>query len=188
MIKKPRDLLWAIPLALCITSPVWKPYVADFLKPRSDFASNKESVKVTASQHFQMEQVTITLNTEGKQEWLIHSTHAQTGDTDRIILMENVDAQYIGKERQPMHINSKQGQYLIDDRHLTLTDDVVITRPQNKEVMYTDLLQYYDITKMLISPGKVQLRGPDFNLEAGRMDYDLSVDGYDFSERVNVDL
>jgi len=188
MIKKPRDLLWVIPLALFITSPVWKPYLADFLKPRGDFEENKAIVHIQSSQHFQMETVAITLTSNGEEEWVINATRAQTGKTDRIILMEEVDAKYIGKNKTPTNITSNKGQYFIDDRHLILIDDVVITRPLSKEVMYTDLLHYYDATKMAVSPGDVQLLGPNFMLEGGRMDYDLSTDGYDFSERVKVDL
>ena len=41
---------------------------------------------------------------------------------------------------------------------------------------------------MAVSPGEVRLEAPAFRLEGGRMDYDLSTDGYDFSNRVKVDL
>ncbi len=188
MIKKPRDLLWIVPLVLFVTSPFWQPAVANFLKPRGDFGQPQAGDQVVSSQQFQMDTVTITLTSNGKQEWLINAERAKTGKSDRIIEMEVVNARYIGKGKAPTHIVSRQGQYLIDDRHLILIDDVVISKPETKEVLYTDLLHYYDATKMAVSPGEVELQGPSFRLEGGRMDYDLSTDGYDFSNRVKVDL
>ena len=76
----------------------------------------------------------------------------------------------------------------MDDQHLTLIDDVVIIKPLQYEEMYSDLLHYYDTTKMLISPGDVEIKGPKFNLKGGRMDYDVSTGGYDFNDRVEVVL
>ena len=188
MIKKPRDLLWIVPLVLFVTSPLWQPAVANFLKPRGDFGQSQAGDQVVSSQQFQMDTVTITLTSNGKPEWLINAERAKTGKNDRIIEMEVVNARYIGKDKAPTRIVSRQGQYLIDDRHLTLIDDVVISKPETKELLYTDLLHYYDATKMAVSPGEVELQGPKFRLEGGRMDYDLSTDGYDFSNRVKVDL
>lgn len=188
MMKKPRDLLWVVPLVLFVTSPVWQPAVADFLKPRGEFGQQQVGGQATNSQQFQMDTITITLTSNGKEEWLINAERAKTGKTDRIIEMEVVNARYIGKDKAPTHIVSRQGQYFIDDRHLILIDDVVISKPETKEVLYTDLLHYYDATKMAVSPGNVDLQGPGFRLEGGRMDYDLSTDGYDFSDRVKVEL
>ncbi|WP_028580826.1 LPS export ABC transporter periplasmic protein LptC [Desulfogranum japonicum] len=139
-------------------------------------------------QHFIMDTVTITLTSNGKKEWTINADRAFTGNSDRDIKMEKVKARYIGKNRPPTHIDSEKGHYFINDRHLLLIENVVVSRPLSREVMYTQLLHYYDANKMAISPGHVELEGPSFNLEAGRMDYDLSTDGYDFSEGVKVNL
>ena len=52
----------------------------------------------------------------------------------------------------------------------------------------TDILHYYDATKMAHSPVNVEIITDDFHLNAGSMDYDLSTDGYDFGGRVRVKL
>ncbi len=188
MIKNKRNFLWAIPLVLFITSPLWQPVVAAFLKPRGDFATNQPGVPRVMSQHFQMDSVTLTLTNGGKKEWLVTSERAQTGASDREILMEVVRAKYIGKDKPPTNISSRQGKYFINERHLILLDDVVIRKPLTNEVLFSDELHYYDATKMAVSPGDVELQGPSFNLQGGRMDYDLSTDGYDFSNKVKVTL
>jgi len=41
---------------------------------------------------------------------------------------------------------------------------------------------------MLVSPVDVDIKSPKFTLQAGRMDYDLATDGYEFSNGVTVEL
>ena len=54
--------------------------------------------------------------------------------------------------------------------------------------MLSERLEYDDASKMLVSPGKVTIQTPDMKLKAGRMDYDFSTEGFDFTNRVKVDL
>ncbi len=135
-----------------------------------------------------MDSVTITLTSNGKKQWRITAQKARTGSSDQEIMMEMVKARYIGTERQPTHIESRKGTYFIDKRHLLLSDNVVISRPESNELLYTALLHYYDVSKMVVSPGDIELHGPRFRLQSGRMDYDMTTGGYDFSNRVKVDL
>ena len=168
-----RNLLWLLPLLLFVTSPLWKPPVAAFLTPRGGYnpklAMPEESTPV---QNFVMDSVAITLTSDGKEEWQIDA----------------VSAMYIGKEKEPINITSQKGRYHLDDRHLTLIGKVVITKPTKDQQLFSELLHYYDATKMVVSPGKVDLRGPGLKLTAGRMDYDLTSEGYDFGDRVKVNM
>jgi len=188
MIKNPRNLLWMIPLALLLSSPLWKSYVADFLKPRGGYDATVAEAYTRQSQNFVMDNITITLSSNGRLEWTVNAERAFTGKSDREIGMIEVDALYTGKEKNPITITSNRGTYLMDDRHLMLIDNVVLRKPASKEELYTDLLHYYDATKMVTSPVDVEIRGPKFSLQAGRMDYDLSSDAYDFNDRVRVEL
>lgn len=188
MIKNTRNLLWVIPLGLFLTSPVWRPAVGKFLTPRGGYDANMEERSRDAQKNFVMDTVTITLSTEGEDEWRVTAERAQTGKDDREIKMTKVNALYIGDQREPTHLTSKRGRYYIDERHLTLFDSVVIRKPLSNQELNTELLHYYDGTKMAVSPDDVKIKGPRFQLNAGRMDYDLSTDGYDFSDRVSVDL
>jgi LPS export ABC transporter protein LptC len=188
MITKPRNLLWLTPLFLFLSSPLWQPPVAKFLTPRGGYDPRLAQLDNSPTQNFTMDSVAITLTSEGREEWQIDAERANTGANDREIEMVRVNARYVGKGKEPIHIVSDRGKYSIDDRHLILIENVVITKPRTNERMLTDLLHYYDATKMAVSPGNVNLSGPKFNLTAGRMDYDLASDGYDFSNRVKVSL
>ena len=189
MINNKRNLLWILPLALFVTSPLWKPPVAAFLTPRGGYNPKLAQLEEqTPVQNFVMDTVAITLTNDGNEEWQIDADRAYTGDSDHEIKMEGVNAMFIGKGKDPTNITSKKGLYYINDRHLILIDKVVVSKPTRNQQMFSELLHYYDNTKMAVSPGKVDLRAPNLDLTAGRMDYDLSTDAYEFSDRVKVKL
>ena len=185
--KNSRNFLWIIPLGLFVTSPIWKPSVAAFLKPRGGYDARLAARAGRLQQNFVMDTITITLTSKGVEEWVVKAERAFTGKSDRELGMIGVDALYKGKN-EPITITSSRGTYYIDQRHLILIDNVVVRKLKAGEVLYTDLLHYYDAGKMVVSPVPVDIKGPQFSLQAGRMDYDLSTDGYDFSEGVTVEL
>lgn len=188
MIGSSRNLLWLIPVGVFAASPLWKDYAAQFLKPRGGYDELAEQAYQEQSQDFVMDDVLITFATQGVQTWTIKAEQAQTGETDREIYMTDVDALYHKKGESPMTITSRNGKYQMDDQHLTLIDDVIIIKPLQYEEMYSDLLHYYDTSKMLVSPGEVEIKGPKFDLKAGRMDYNISTGAYEFDNRVEVVL
>ena len=185
--KNARNFLWIIPLAVFVTSPIWKPSVSAFLKPRGGYDPRLAAQASRQQQNFVMDSITITLTSKGNEEWVVKAERAFTGKTDRELGMIGVDALYHGKN-EPITITSSRGTYFIDKRHLILIDNVIVRKPKAGEELYTDLLHYYDAGKMVVSPVPVDIKGPKFTLQAGRMDYDLSTDGYDFSEGVIVEL
>jgi LPS export ABC transporter protein LptC len=186
-VKNTRNLLWIIPLALVISSPLWKQTVTAFLTPRGGYDAGLAAQASRQQQNFVMDAITITLTTKGKKEWIIKAKRAFTGKTDKELGMIDVNALYM-KKPNPMTVSSNRGTYFVDERHLILIDNVIIKKSKSGEALYTDLLHYYDATKMAVSPVAVDIKGSRFSLQAGRMDYDLSTDGYDFSERVSVEL
>ena len=188
MIGSSRNLLWLIPVGIFAASPLWKDYAAQFLKPRGGYDDLAEQAYQEQSQDFVMDDVLITFATQGVQTWTIKAEQAQTGETDREIYMTDVDALYHKKGASPLTITSRSGKYHMDDLHLTLIDDVVIIKPLQHEELYSDQLHYFDNSKTLISPGEVEIKGPKFNLKAGKMNYDVSTGAYDFKERVDVVL
>jgi LPS export ABC transporter protein LptC len=189
MINNPRNILWIVPLLLLLTSPLWKSPLAAFLAPRGGYSPQlAQPENESPTQDFIMDAVTITLTSKGQAEWQIDAERASTGGQDHEIEMVGVNARYIGTDKEPTQITSRKGNYSIDQRHLVLTDQVVISKPTKNQQLLSDQLDYYDATKMVVSPGKVDLQGPGLKVTAGRMDYDLSTGGYDFSNRVKVKL
>ncbi|MGW8161766.1 MAG: LPS export ABC transporter periplasmic protein LptC, partial [Desulfobulbales bacterium] len=170
-------------------SPFWKPVLSAFLTPRGGFDTSVFNVTGDKqAQRFIMDSITITMSNWGRVEWVINAKRAFTGKSDKEIGMMDVDAVYTGDDQEKTNITSSRGMYNVNKSHLILIDDVVILKPSSKQEMYTDLLHYYNKKKLVVCPGDVELRGPDFTITAGRLDYDLLKDNYDFSGRVKVEM
>lgn len=188
-ITTPRNLLWFLPLAAIVTSPLWLDPVSQFLAPRGGYDPRFAGrVSTSPAQNFTLDTVSITMTTKGMEEWQIDAQQAYTTEKDNEIELVGVSAMYIGKDKPPTNITSKKGRYLVLDRELVLMEDVRIKKPTSRQELRTELLHYYDATKMAHSPTNVQIVTDDFRLDAGSMDYDLSTDGYDFGNRVKVNL
>jgi LPS export ABC transporter protein LptC len=139
-------------------------------------------------QSFIMDRITITMSNKGRVEWVVDAERAFTAGSDKEIGMIDVDALHTGKNNEQTHITSSQGMYDVNNRHLMLMDNVVIRKPAENQKIFTDLMHYYDETKLAVSPGDVEIRGPDYTIEAGRLEYNLASNTYDFTNRVKVDF
>lgn len=181
-----RNLLWAIPLGLLASSPLWKGPVTAFLAPRGGYDAAAAAAYTQETQEFVMEDVVLTFTSNGQLTWTVKAVEARTGRTDREIDMSGVDAVYSKKGDDPLLVTSRRGLYRMDAKHLTLIEDVVLTKPVQRERLRTELLHYYDAKKLLVSPDKVRISSPSFELNGGRMNYDLSTKAYDFGGRVHV--
>jgi LPS export ABC transporter protein LptC len=189
MLHSSRNLLWLLPLLLLLTSPLWKPSLTDFLKPRGGFTAPSVGLdEREQGQRFIMEKIAITMSSGGKLEWVINAHEAFTRENDKDIGMAGVDATYSGGDQEKTRITSDKGRYNITDGHLILSKNVVINKPLSRQQLHTDLLHYYNHRKTVVCPDNVELLGPDFKIRAGRLEYDLVSHGYDFSNRVRVAL
>ncbi len=182
-----RSVLWLLPMVVFLTSPLWKPFLVDFLRPRGTIDQSLEE-ESNQEQVFSMDEVEITMSRAGKKEWHVTAEQAGTGESgDQELVLRVVRAVYKGGE-DPVIITSKQGNYFMAKRELVLKDDVVVNKPVNSEELHTELLYYYDVDKMITCPEQVRIINPDVEITAGRLDYDLATDSYEFSNRVKVIL
>ncbi|MCW5198447.1 LPS export ABC transporter periplasmic protein LptC [Desulfobulbus sp. F4] len=187
MIGSFRNLLWIIPLGLIVSSPLWKGAAAEFFKPRGGYDAAAELASYTQErQDFVMENVILTFTSKGELTWTVNAEQARTGKSDREIDMTTVHAVYSKKGDDPITVNSRKGSYQMEEKHLILTDDVVLVKPVQHEELHTELLHYDDQSKQLISPEAVQINGPTFNLRGSKMEYDVSTKAYNFGGRVHV--
>lgn len=189
MIRNPRNLLWLMPVLLFVSSPLWQPPLAAFLAPRGGYNPKlAQPRETTPIQNFILDTVAITMTTNGREEWQIDAGRAYTQGNDHEIAMEEVSAMYIGSEKEPINIKSRNGLYYIDKKNLVLTDQVKVVKPTKNQVLLSERLEYDDGGKTLVSPGQVTILAPGMKLRAGRMDYDFATDGFEFSNRVKVNL
>ena len=189
MLNNPRNLLWLLPLAIFVTSPIWHPPASAFLTPRGGYNPKlAQPQEESPMENFVMERVAITLTSKGMDEWQIDAERAFTATQDHQIDMEEVKAMYIGNKRDPINIQSRKGSYRVDTRFLVLSDHVQVTKPTEDQVLLSERLEYDDTTKKLVSPGKVYIQAPNMKIDAGHMNYDFGKEDFDFTDRVKVIL
>ena len=184
MIRNPRNLLWLLPLFLLVSSPLWLPPFSRFLRPPGGYDEVAAKVAAEQTRHFVLDAIVISLASQGRRTWTIHAARAFTGKTDRDISMEKINALYLSETGEQTIITSNKGTYRVDKRHMTLTEDVVIRKPAKHQEMYTEILHYYDADKMVISPVDVMIKGENFTIFGGRLDYDLTSDAYEIGNHV----
>ncbi len=191
--KNYRNLLWLIPLFIWLTNPLWKPHLTTFLAPRGEFKFDQSASAVPDKQHFRMEGITITITNQGIKEWEITAEQVYTGDINQQLELIGIHAFYKGRgkdgqEDEPVIIISDRGSYFIDKRHLIFKDNVLLKKIVTGKELRTEQLHYHDPENMLISPTPVVITAPGFSLHAGRMEYYLGTDTYEFSDRIKLQL
>ena len=184
MTKNPRNLLWLIPVLLFVTSPLWKPALTAFLQPRGIYDPLVVRQPTEQQQSFIMDAITITMSSLGRVEWVVNAKQAFTVKSDKEIGMIDVDALYTGEGKEQTRVTSERGLYNVDKSHLVLIDNVVVDKSSSQQQIYTDLLHFYNDKKLIVTPGAVKIKGPDFTISAGSLEYDLVSNNYDFSNRV----
>lgn len=182
MIKR-RNLIWLIPLGLMITFPLWRIPVAKFLTPRVTYNSSVTQ-KDTESHDFNMEVVRILQSKNGKITAEIRAQSAFTTEKPNEYILEKVDADLFNNDGEATNVIAERGIYDGLTQHLTLMDDVVITKPKADQRLYTDLLYYDDKKRLVNCPGKTRIKGETIEVTGTSLDYDVERGYYEMGGRV----
>ncbi|MGW8193225.1 MAG: LPS export ABC transporter periplasmic protein LptC [Desulforhopalus sp.] len=182
-----RNAIWLVPLLLLVTFPLWSIPVGDFLTPRGGFDEELRTGK-SPTRHFNMDRVKILQNQKGKKTALIRAAKAQTGKTEDILLMDNVDADIFDEDGNITNIVARHGKYNTITKILTLIDDVVVHKTEDNQFLYSDLLYYDEEKRTVSSPGKTRLKGDDVEIKGGSLDYDIPTRSYVIDNRVHCIL
>lgn len=185
--KFSRNTIWLIPLFLLVTFPLWSVPVSNFLAPRGNFDAEAQKTS-TGTHNFRMNSVKILQNQRGRNTAIIRAVKAQTGKNQDIYLMEYVDADLIDDEGKITNVTARNGEYRSANKLLTLIDDVVVHKIEQKQFLYTDLLHYSSIKRTIKCPGKMSIVGEDIQIDGGSLDYDIKTQTYDIGKRVHCIL
>ncbi len=182
-----RNTIWLIPLFLLVSFPLWSIPVSKFLTPRGGFDAEAQK-NSTASHNFKMNSVKIIQNQKGRNTAIIRAVKAQTGKNTDIYLMDYVDADLINDEGQITNVTARKGKYQSSIKLLTLIEDVVVHKIEQKQFLYTDLLHYSSIKRTIKCPEKMRIVGDDVQIDGGSLDYDIKTETYDIGKRVHCVL
>lgn len=182
-----RNTIWLIPLVLFVTFPLWSVPVSDFLTPRGGFDPALKERK-SKGRTFNLDTVKILQNQDGKKTALIRAKHARTGKTPDSLIMDSVNADIFDEDGNITKIVAKTGEYDTITKVLTLIDDVVVNKKQDKQFLYTDLLHYDSNQRTINCPGQTRLEGEEVTIDGGSLDYDIKSRSYVIGKRVKTVL
>lgn len=179
-----RNTIWLIPLLAVFTFPIWSVPLGKFLTPRGGF--DPDVKKPPAKSHdFNMDRVKITQNQEGKDTALILADKARTGTTPDILLMENVDADIYDTSGNITKITAQKGRYNTVSKLLTLSENVVVNKRVDKQLLYSDLLHYDSERRTVFSPGATRLEAENASIDGGNLHYEINTSTYEIGGRVH---
>lgn len=182
---KVKNLFWFIPLLVLLAFPLWRPFVADFLRPAA--AINDVRVADGPDQTLTLAGLIFSQFDKGRQEWRIKASTLYSENGDQDMRLKNVVAEFFGEavaggESVPTtRIRSDKARYVKEKHLLTLHDNVVVTMTNGYE-MHTDILYYREDLRQLHATAGVTITGQGLMLRGREMVYDperryLQVDG-----------
>lgn len=180
---KRRNLLWLVPLLLLVTFPTWRRPLVSFLEPRGGYNANfgKRDQDV---HNFIMEGVIIIQNQAGRKTAEIRADQAFTSEEPDEFVLSSVDADIFDENDDKVNILAESGIYNTKTKQLTLVENVRVFRQANNQLLFSDLLYYYDHNRTISSPGQTRLVGKNIEIKGGSLDYDLITNQYQIGGRV----
>ena len=187
MLKDPRNLLWAIPLAALLTLPLWKPLAVGFLSPAQHEASStpQSPANPPALSSSEMTGVQFEQSRNGTKEWLLTADRLYSTESDSDMLLEDVRALFYGTggRNGETRISSQKARYDTETKQITLQGSVVVENGKGYE-MQTDSLEYLAAQKKIRTTSSVKIRGSNIAVSGNQLVYDTATGDYTISGNV----
>jgi LPS export ABC transporter protein LptC len=181
MFKNPRNLLWLLPLAALLATPLWKPVVIKFLSPKrsrtdAPVPSFTSTRTLTSSE---MQNVHFEQNRNGEQEWVLTASRLYSAEGDADLRLVDVSARFFGsaENNRITTIRSQKARYDARGKKLLLQGRVVIQNDKGYE-MQTESLAYLEKEKKIKTDSKVEITGSNISVRGETLVYDVTSGDY----------
>lgn len=178
-----RNLLWLLPIALLILSPIWWPAASGFLTPRGDFSSTSEAIQQHSS--FLLEKLEFIQHSDGREDIHLQAAMAQGMSSDAPITIQEINTTINDKTGKIFHFKSDQGLYDSKMQILFLNDSVQGTTSDGYN-LWAKSLRYLNRQKRLESDQAVRLTAPGIEILAGNLSLNTETNAFNISGRVKV--
>lgn len=181
-----RNLLWIVPLALLLTSPVWKPGVEEFLSPHGNL--RVKTGNSVPDKSFVLTDVQLSRYENGQADMVLHAARVQSGSRGMdSLLLSKVDVLLFDKGRERAHITGGEGSYDGDKQILTMVEDVAVI-VKNRYELRADALRYLIPYKTIKTAADIFFKSKDFTVRGTGMSYNLASGAYRVGGRVVSDV
>ncbi|CAG35492.1 LPS export ABC transporter periplasmic protein LptC [Desulfotalea psychrophila] len=182
-----RNKVWVIPLIFILTFPLWKIPVGNFLSPRGDF-NPKGKKDIVQGQSFIMQKVVISQFEGDKKNTVIRAQKASTGTTSKIFTLTDIDADLYDETNNITKVRSKTALYNQGTEILTLLGDVVVTKLDKDQQLFSQKLIHNGKKKSIFCPDKTLIVSGANTIRGGSFFYNLISKDYAFGGRVYCTL
>ncbi len=179
-----RNIIWLVPLLLFVTFPAWRLPLAAFLTPRGGYDPAYANLKKDVH-NFSMDKVRIQQIHNRRKSAEIRAENARTAEKPDEYILTKVNTDIIDKEGKLTNIIADKGIYNAVSRQLTLSENVVVQRAEDKQTLYTELLYYDDEKQTVKCPGKTRMTADEAEIRGGSLDYDIENSRYEIGGRVH---
>jgi LPS export ABC transporter protein LptC len=178
-------MLWGVPLFLLVSSPFWRPGLVDFLTPRYGFSPVSEDDRAAGG--YSMSGVTMTRSVDGRPEAILSADTVKSGRWDGDdYYMEEIDALLFDEGEIKAHVISGEGYYDVNEKILTLVDNVSVMVGDTYELR-TEALRYLLPYKTLKTGMDIFFKSQDIIIEGTGMRYNFETGDYRVGGRVKFD-
>jgi len=186
MLSGPRNLLWIVPLALLVTSSVWKPAVVEFLAPHGNLkVKTGDSVP---DKSFILTDVQLSRYEKGQADLVLNAAMVQSGRRGMDSFhLQNVDVLLFAEGKEKAHITGGEGFYDGDKQILTLVEDAAVV-VRNQYELRSDALRYLITYKTVKTAAEIFFKSKDFTVRGTGMSYNLESGAYRVGGRVVCDV
>ncbi len=181
--KNLRNLTWQLPLLFFFASPLWYKPVGSFLAPKGGEDIVVRSKKAD-TYDFSMNNVHLIQSKKEKITTEIRAEEAYTGNIKTNYIMTEVDADLFLESGEKVKIISDKGIYYSEKKQLTLIDNVIVNKPKDNQRLYTDLLHYFEETRVVQCPDKTRMVSDNNEVKGSSLHYNMNTEAYEVTGRV----
>lgn len=182
MLSGPRNLLWVVPLALLVASPVWKPALEDFLTPHGNL--KVKTGDAVPDKSFILTDVQLSRYENGQADLELNAARVKSGPSGMDSFhLQKIDALLFADGKEKAHITGGEGFYDGDQQILTLVEDVAVVA-RNQYELRSEALRYLITYKTVKTAAEIYFTSKDFTVRGTGMSYNLDSGAYRVGGRV----
>jgi LPS export ABC transporter protein LptC len=190
MMRGRKNILWLLPLALFLLSPLWRGPAGRWLAPPAygPAAGGVGGEGPQPVKSFQMTAVLFSQHRAGEEDWQIRLARLSSAvDNEDLLFLQGVEAQFFAEGRRKFLISGDHGRYDSGSRILTLEEDVRVLAEEDGFLVQGESLRYNDASRLISTEQPVRISGENMNLSGAGLVYDMERGSYEVAGRLRVE-
>lgn len=177
-----RNILWLVPLAIFMLSPLWWGVAADFLALEE--RARVETLRPESS--FVMEGVFLSQAKNGVDELFLQTTRMHSEKNQDLLFLEQPATTILNQKDKTVTVNGDEAIYETSKEILTMMGDVRLVT--GNTLVLTPVMRYLAKYKKLKSAAAMELLAEGMRITGTSFMYDLESGNFRVGRRVHCEL